>query len=368
MTATTRDETEFLAAIARDPDSDMPRLAYADFLQETAGTVPCPRCSEHRDDPASPPRAEPGYHPERDPASGRHEGGWTNCKTCNGGGPRCISPGTVPDDRADRAEFIRVQCELARVSGTQDPDCRRAKKNNPRGDAHSYVDVQSNKPAPCCDCWASLRVRERALRAANPRWSRCECPACGGKGRVRPNEFRDGWRWNAGDICPTCGGSGDLFQRRHDGPSSAFAEPRTLDFCCYPLLGVGCRREELWEYERTCEIRESAMHGRLHQVRTVIAPWARKVTEVCPLVTRLMISDAEPTGPIAGGPDVGFWFWVRRDFPAELWLLIQAEMNRHAERHESASGGCVTSAAVPTRAAALDACHTAAARFARGRS
>lgn len=68
---------------------------------------PCPRCSLYADDPC--PRCNgagygkaprpisnptctacngtgkfpPGYHPECDPASGRHEGGWTNCQRCH---------------------------------------------------------------------------------------------------------------------------------------------------------------------------------------------------------------------------------------------------------------------------------------------
>ena len=75
--------------------------------------TPCPTCSPYADDPC--PQCDgtgkvsylvgngrtftdvcdtcngtgkfpPGYHPERDPASGRHEGGWTNCKTCSSTG------------------------------------------------------------------------------------------------------------------------------------------------------------------------------------------------------------------------------------------------------------------------------------------
>jgi len=66
------------------------RLAIlADALEEagcpSVCESPCPRCSPYHDDEKNP-FHEPGYHPERDPASGRHEGGWTNCKTCKGGG------------------------------------------------------------------------------------------------------------------------------------------------------------------------------------------------------------------------------------------------------------------------------------------
>lgn len=46
----------------------------------------CPFCSMHKNDPDNPFIDRLGYRPERDPASGRHEGGWGNCKTCSGGG------------------------------------------------------------------------------------------------------------------------------------------------------------------------------------------------------------------------------------------------------------------------------------------
>ena len=56
--------------------------------------IPCPVCSSYKDDPQNSWRAA-GYHPERDPASGRHEGGWTNCKACNGGGKAYVGDGWV---------------------------------------------------------------------------------------------------------------------------------------------------------------------------------------------------------------------------------------------------------------------------------
>ena len=67
--------------------------------------APCPTCGPYHDDPSNPfilypsaghePKSRAGYHPERDPASGRHEGDWTNCKTCNGGGSSGRGPGVV---------------------------------------------------------------------------------------------------------------------------------------------------------------------------------------------------------------------------------------------------------------------------------
>lgn len=78
---------------------DLVRLAIlADALEEAGCPIeektPCPGCSQYARDPANPYK-QPGYRPERDPASGRHEGGWTNCKTCNSGGRDCYRPGVV---------------------------------------------------------------------------------------------------------------------------------------------------------------------------------------------------------------------------------------------------------------------------------
>lgn len=139
----TRDEerTALLRAVIAEPDDDLPRLAFADWCEEYARTerVPCPTCSRYADEPCPQcdgagwhnemgpntfPRTcpicegagefPPGYHPERDVGSGRREGGWTNCKTCNGGA-NPAAPGFVlrSDGLAERAEFIRVQVALA---------------------------------------------------------------------------------------------------------------------------------------------------------------------------------------------------------------------------------------------------------------
>jgi hypothetical protein len=109
-----------------DPDA---LAVLADALQDAgvpeSEEVPCPTCSPYQDEFC--PKCDgrkyttvrefgfngseyhdvpcitcngtgifpPGYHPERDPASGRHEGGWTNCKTCNGGGRGTVRAGVV---------------------------------------------------------------------------------------------------------------------------------------------------------------------------------------------------------------------------------------------------------------------------------
>lgn len=134
------DLNSLLRAVITNHEDDTVRLAYADALDELPSeTVPCPSCSPYADDPC--PRCNgsgewnhgeysqnwercpecsgtgkfpPGYRPQRDPASGRDEGGWTNCQTCNGA--TTGTPGVVLGTaHRDRAEFIRVQVERARL-------------------------------------------------------------------------------------------------------------------------------------------------------------------------------------------------------------------------------------------------------------
>lgn len=85
----------FIRAICESPDDDTPRLVYADWQDEHAASTPCPHCA--------------------------YDGcvNWGKiCTDC--GGSHQLSNGF-----AERAEFIRVQCELARLGdecSTDDPD------------------------------------------------------------------------------------------------------------------------------------------------------------------------------------------------------------------------------------------------------
>lgn len=76
----------FLAEILAAPLDDLPRLILADWLQERAGEVACPTCN------GKPHPTWPHY----------------NCTTC--GGELRVSNGL-----GERAEFIRIQCELAGI-------------------------------------------------------------------------------------------------------------------------------------------------------------------------------------------------------------------------------------------------------------
>lgn len=86
----------FVRAICARPDDDLPRLVYADWLDENAGVVPCPSCVAILQ-----------------PTSG---GLWP-CRVC--GAKEWSEHGTVPGPDAERAEFIRLQCEVATI-----PACR----------------------------------------------------------------------------------------------------------------------------------------------------------------------------------------------------------------------------------------------------
>lgn len=94
MTTLSPEESSFLQAIIDNPKDDAVRLIYADWLQEKAEDAKCSNCKGslgHYEYPFAAP-----FYPK-----------WVICSICNG-------TGHVPDGRADRAEFIRVQIELSR--------------------------------------------------------------------------------------------------------------------------------------------------------------------------------------------------------------------------------------------------------------
>lgn len=90
------DDAAFLRAIIETPDDDTPRLVYADWLDENAGTVKV--CS--------------GTH--RHPGTmGFNHGVWHDSDP-NYPHHHCDAKCWVSDGRRERAEFIRLQCEIAR--------------------------------------------------------------------------------------------------------------------------------------------------------------------------------------------------------------------------------------------------------------
>jgi uncharacterized protein (TIGR02996 family) len=87
----TTDAAALLAMIRAHPDDDAPRLVYADWLDEKAGERDCGSCLGS------------GHFPMK---GGRVH--YDRCLSCKGSG-------RISNSYAERAEFIRVQVELARL-------------------------------------------------------------------------------------------------------------------------------------------------------------------------------------------------------------------------------------------------------------
>jgi uncharacterized protein (TIGR02996 family) len=120
----TDDELALLKTVLSSPEDDTPRLVYADWLDEHAGTAPCPGCGgtgfEQRECKVC--GARPDSEGCIDHGRGCYVldsdgGGSESAEQC----PHCAD-GRVPDSRRERAEFIRVGCWLARWPGSNDSD------------------------------------------------------------------------------------------------------------------------------------------------------------------------------------------------------------------------------------------------------
>ena len=86
------DKEAILASILADPESDAPRLVYADCLEENHGEADCPKCRTNY-------------------TVGGKSIRLTRCGECSG-------TGRVSNRYAERAEFIRVQIKLATTPET----------------------------------------------------------------------------------------------------------------------------------------------------------------------------------------------------------------------------------------------------------
>lgn len=84
------EEQVLLAAIRAEPGDDIRRLDYADWLDEQPTEVVCGQCKGRG-------QAYEFFGPESR---------WVGCTTCSG-------TGYVPSGFRERAEFLRMQCELS---------------------------------------------------------------------------------------------------------------------------------------------------------------------------------------------------------------------------------------------------------------
>ncbi len=185
------DGPALLRSVLANPGDDAPRLIYADWLDESAAANVCPQC---------------GGHPEKVSAGSCGGQGLEDldgkCFTCN-------STGVVSNGNRERAEFIRVQCELARL-----------------GDPQDCVTRDGGYATGCTCHVCALRRRERDL--LNDHWRDWIAPLTSGDCHVTnlhgPSSvpfpvwvtFRRGWVSAVtlplgvflGGRCERCGGSG----------------------------------------------------------------------------------------------------------------------------------------------------------------
>lgn len=95
-----------------------------------------------------------------------------------------------------RAEFVRVQVELAQIDHDHAPL------------SEDGYDDPDGTDCAICDRLAELRSRESALLAAHrDEWLRIVCQECGGNGRKPVRNA--GGHIIAGFLCPHCNGTGD---------------------------------------------------------------------------------------------------------------------------------------------------------------
>lgn len=110
------DAKAFLRVICEYPDDDLPRLVFADWLDEHAGSVPCEKCNGAGSISDRERFAKPVVVGKRWWWSFSHGNDVTYDQAnrrmvCN----PCRGTGIVPDGRAAWAEFIRRQCEIDRL-------------------------------------------------------------------------------------------------------------------------------------------------------------------------------------------------------------------------------------------------------------
>jgi len=203
-------EGGLLRAIAADPADDTVRLAYADWLEENAGEVECRAClgtGSHALDPY-----DLAARYGRAAATKIIDG--AKCSACGGSG-------RVGDGKRERAEFIRVQVELA--AGGCLPGlciCTRGCDELRRRERELKGDSAGNGTRRTFECWAddfdSLRwllTTGGSVDYARGFVAEVRCPLdvllggacgrCGGDGGVGGFDGED-----PPDDCPDCGGTG----------------------------------------------------------------------------------------------------------------------------------------------------------------
>jgi hypothetical protein len=214
---TTADELALLAAVCADPDDDVVRLAYADYLEENAGVVPCPACLHTGS------LATPSAHVKYGTRVAERAFELAKCGQCNGSG-------TAPDGRADRAELIRVQCEIAAISDPPpEPSVgMRSASREQRLAAlrewkqqwqATYYALRQREGGLVKVLWPDSKMFVGGVQIYLPGFKPNESIGAGATTGTVRRGFIDSltlsWEAFAGGECENCGGFGE-FRRRHD--------------------------------------------------------------------------------------------------------------------------------------------------------
>lgn len=275
-------ESGFLRAILDAPGDDLPRMVYSDWLEENAGDVECGGCrSSGRTGWVTYPR------PAGVPAD------WDKC-------PICSSTGRVSNGFAERAEFVRLQCELA-ILDTKFPD-RECK----------HMDYSVNDEIGWKDAGGeALRQRERELWRGVEPWDFVRSVA---KPDWTLTTFAHGTRFRFG---PREGHRDDITCEVSRGFVSRVSAPLAV------LVGGECERcvegrgpiyvESGVEFQHKCRY----CHG------TGRTPGIAREIAKCQPVTTWVATDKEPSGS-----DGNFgWFGTIEGaggLPLELWCKLSS--------------------------------------------
>lgn len=319
----TTDSLALLRTICDQPDEDTPRLMYADWLDALPPVrVTCPNCK--------------GFgHFNKD------NDDWNSCqeqwqKYPSLTVPHCNNSGTIIDTaNADRAEFIRVQCEL--TSFVEPIVCDEA------------VDRVSFSPTYPFDKWEHLFAREAALlkqyETAWRKGPKATCPDCvHWKGRV-PKDCQ-------------CGGSrrvdtGGLLRkfttgRIEDGASETHlvgltwgrgfirrvTVPALADVVDERLVCEACGDSRGAHGRQYCYKCDSPRLTRVH----VPTPWAVAALTATPergTIQELVCLDRTPRKRVyEKNSGLEPWFYTMEDMPEPIFFLMEGDFNVDGEEVE----------------------------------
>lgn len=242
MTTSTDDRAAFLRTIVADPEDDTVRLAFADWLDEN-------------DDPA-------------------------------------------------RAEFIRVQVELARIDHDHAPL------------SEDGYDDPDGADCAICDRLIELRPREDALLTAHrAEWlNGPACAVCGGRGKLKQY---GAFEKKTDPACVACHGAGDAGGLVRDfyytltagDPTHNRRECSRVDFARgFPFRVIVPRLEDAITWERVGNADD--MSDRRDEYMPT--PWLAAVCRHHP-VTEIVCLDTVPWEYVEGGTVESYQWWDRPD-------------------------------------------------------